>query len=949
MDTINDVVSVCLSLAPVPGLHFAFTTLRWVIATTNQVQDSKEQIRNLTESLAQLMFTVNEQYKKGKLLETDTKRALEGLEGLLNDVWKFVEAQKKNSIFAQIISSKKRLDTIDSFHRRIAMSINAFQIASLVDSQHLMNLNELARQNDQRQMQKMLRDLQNNQRQLMEALDISKNEPMAMMAALERRIEERPETNGQQDDLFNFYTTSLLHLRTTSGKKVELTPWTITSFDVEFGPQIGAGGFGTVYRAKWNEMDVAVKVMRHSGDTNIPRAVTVRREVDTWSRLRHPHILQFLGANILDDKPFIVTPLIRGGNVAEYLIRNPDCYRLNIVHQLSLGLTYLHSQRVVHGDIKCTNVLIDDGGNALLCDFGLARIKADVHSRSLYTNLDAGTQLGSQNWMAPELFEGSSLKMPCDIYSFGMTVYEMYTGEVPLSHVHPVRLQEQVINGTRPQKPEEYEAPQLTNGIWAIAEACWAKAPGSRPMAEALCRDIKLALEAPPSPSPSNAPPLAIAQTPVAQTRIAQTPTAPVQAPAPRSSNPLPRVPSLPPTPTSPAAPVRRQSTMMSPAIPVSGRIRIIDPSLPTRRPWKKYLILKKNSNITCVELSPNQKVLLTGHMDGTLRVWDAWKGVVKREYSLGGAVTTMAFSPSAALRYVAASKDPTHSKTSLYVVLKDKSMALLHSDVITISNLTILSDETIVGVERLEKEAFVILWKRQSGRIPTWDNGTRVGLLGLDALPEPLAGCGFVLSPDGKTIWTGNTSKSIFTSMVETGQQNERSLHLDSDLATSGPIYNQATHAASESVSSDDSTLVSSEAQSNATELVRLVCAPDGKKLAISYVSGEILVLDIRSKKVKSIRSPKLTSDPNSSSSTANRAPPIVFSADGSRLIYPCNEQKKTIKIQDISTNSILDSVLLSDCPANEEISFISVTPNFKHITLSFMHGTQALVYIWD
>lgn len=81
MDSINDIISVCLSLAPVPGLHFAFTTLRWVITTTNQVQDSKEQIRNLTESLAQLMFTVNEQYKKGKLLETDTRRALEGLEG----------------------------------------------------------------------------------------------------------------------------------------------------------------------------------------------------------------------------------------------------------------------------------------------------------------------------------------------------------------------------------------------------------------------------------------------------------------------------------------------------------------------------------------------------------------------------------------------------------------------------------------------------------------------------------------------------------------------------------------------------------------------------------------------------------------------------------------------------------------------------------------------------
>ncbi|KAF9470962.1 hypothetical protein BDN70DRAFT_979545 [Pholiota conissans] len=238
-------------------------------------------------------------------------------------------------------------------------------------------------------------------------------------------------------------------------------------------------------------------------------------------------------------------------------------------------------------------------------------------------------------------------------------------------------------------------------------------------------------------------------------------------------------------------------------------------------------------------------------------------------------------------------------------------------------------------------------MWKRLSGRTPTWTSGIKIGLLGLDALPEPLAGCGFVISPDGKTIWTGNTSKYIFTSMVETGQQNERSLRLDSDEATSGPIYSHANQALNGSSDSDGSTLVSFPPQSTTEQLVRLACAPDGMKLAISYSSGEILVLDLRSKMVKMIRSPKATW--NLEQSPLERAPPVIFSADGSRVIYPCDEQKKTIKVQDIATNSILDSVLLSDCPANEEISCITTTPNFKHITVSFTHGTQALVYIWD
>jgi serine/threonine protein kinase len=71
-------------------------------------------------------------------------------------------------------------------------------------------------------------------------------------------------------------------------------------------------------------------------------------------------------------------------------------------------------------------VLIDNGGKAILCDFGLTRIKADVTSRTV--RIDEGGVVGSRNWMAPERLLRGSLKLPCDIYAFGMTLYEVSHG-----------------------------------------------------------------------------------------------------------------------------------------------------------------------------------------------------------------------------------------------------------------------------------------------------------------------------------------------------------------------------------------------------------------------------------------------------------------------------------------------------------------------------------------
>src|SRR5436190_10589333 len=136
-------------------------------------------------------------------------------------------------------------------------------------------------------------------------------------------------------------------------------------------------------------------------------------------------------------------PYHENGNALQYIRKNPNCVRDKIVsvccewttndnkmlkystqlHHITLGLVYLHSQGVVHGDLKAVrvfsspraffsrrgppqlNVLIDDGGKSVLCDFGLSRIKADVCRQS-----DPGTIMGSRNWMAPERFQGERLR-----------------------------------------------------------------------------------------------------------------------------------------------------------------------------------------------------------------------------------------------------------------------------------------------------------------------------------------------------------------------------------------------------------------------------------------------------------------------------------------------------------------------------------------------------------
>uniref|UniRef100_A0A7M4FFY3 Mitogen-activated protein kinase kinase kinase n=1 Tax=Crocodylus porosus TaxID=8502 RepID=A0A7M4FFY3_CROPO len=215
---------------------------------------------------------------------------------------------------------------------------------------------------------------------------------------------------------------------------------------LELRELIGAGGFGQVYRATWRGRDVAVKAARQEAaaaeeSEGGGAAHSVRREAALFARLRHPNIIGLLGACLRPPHLCLVMEFARGGALHRVLAgagarrgrRIPPHVLVNWAVQIAQGMRYLHEQAavpVLHRDLKSSNILLlekienDDIFNKTLkiTDFGLAR---EWHKT---TKMSAA---GTYAWMAPEVIKCSMFSKGSDIWSYGVLLWELLTGEVP--------------------------------------------------------------------------------------------------------------------------------------------------------------------------------------------------------------------------------------------------------------------------------------------------------------------------------------------------------------------------------------------------------------------------------------------------------------------------------------------------------------------------------------
>ncbi|KAF6742353.1 TKL/TKL-ccin protein kinase [Ephemerocybe angulata] len=180
--------------------------------------------------------------------------------------------------------------------------------------------------------------------------------------------------------------------------------------------------------------DIWLGEMARLQDASDPRATKrFEREMHMWSSLHNEHILPFYGiVTNLGNLIHMVSPWLENGNVLEFAKTHPGADRLKLVKGAATGLEYLHANGIVHGNVKCTNILVTDKGEACICDFGMSKLVEEVTEKSASATLTAA---GSARWLAPELIEGSiSSPTPAtDTYSFAMAILELVTGKYPFA------------------------------------------------------------------------------------------------------------------------------------------------------------------------------------------------------------------------------------------------------------------------------------------------------------------------------------------------------------------------------------------------------------------------------------------------------------------------------------------------------------------------------------
>uniref|UniRef100_A0A7N9B117 Mitogen-activated protein kinase kinase kinase 7 n=1 Tax=Mastacembelus armatus TaxID=205130 RepID=A0A7N9B117_9TELE len=248
--------------------------------------------------------------------------------------------------------------------------------------------------------------------------------------------------------------------------------------DIEVEEVVGRGAFGVVCKAKWKGKDVAIKTIESESER---KAFTV--ELRQLSRVNHPNIVKLYGS--CNSPVCLVMEYAEGGSLynvlhgAEPLPYYTASHAMSWCLQCSQGVAYLHGMKpkaLIHRDLKPPNLLLVAGGTVLkICDFGTA---CDIQTHM--TN-----NKGSAAWMAPEVFEGSNYSEKCDVFSWGIILWEVITRRKPFDEIGgpAFRIMWAVHNGTRPPLIKNLPKP-----IESLMTRCWSKDPTQRPSMEEIVK-----------------------------------------------------------------------------------------------------------------------------------------------------------------------------------------------------------------------------------------------------------------------------------------------------------------------------------------------------------------------------------------------------------------------------------------------------------------------------
>lgn len=205
--------------------------------------------------------------------------------------------------------------------------------------------------------------------------------------------------------------------------------------DIDFDYECGRGGYGKVYKATWMHRGVACKVFRSKeAGEELQLNKDFWLELNALAKLRHPNITLLLGV-CLRPRYCILTEFVACGALFDLIHRNRELPNwgiariVGVAKEMCLGMTYLHSQGVLHCDLKSSNILITESWGVKIADFGLSFLFPDDGSFEL-AKVPLGC-VGTHHWIAPEVLRGEEFSQAADVYSFGVILWEMIHRKIP--------------------------------------------------------------------------------------------------------------------------------------------------------------------------------------------------------------------------------------------------------------------------------------------------------------------------------------------------------------------------------------------------------------------------------------------------------------------------------------------------------------------------------------
>ncbi|MDG2128156.1 MAG: serine/threonine-protein kinase [Fuerstiella sp.] len=243
---------------------------------------------------------------------------------------------------------------------------------------------------------------------------------------------------------------------------------------------IGTGGMGAVYKARQEGLDrvVAIKIMPEEFVRDVKFALRFTREARTLAKLTHPNIVSVYEFGNVQDTYYFLMEYIEGSTLRDVVKARqltPE-HALAIVPHLCDALQYAHDKGVVHRDIKPENILMSADGLVKIADFGLSRMLGNESHQELLTATHQ--VMGTPRYMAPEQMEGThGVDHRADIYSLGVVIYEMLTGELPMGRFAApsqkveidIRLDEVVLRTLEKEPQRRYQrASQIKSDIQSI-------------------------------------------------------------------------------------------------------------------------------------------------------------------------------------------------------------------------------------------------------------------------------------------------------------------------------------------------------------------------------------------------------------------------------------------------------------------------------------------------